>query len=162
MRRERMTRGIRHKEPVNGVNKRERENKYHNIPEDIDGIHFTSKKEARRYVFLKDLMVKGRVTKIECQPKYLLQPGFRKCYNCHVLFDMDDKRVKKGKCPDCGEPLTTFLAINYIADFRVTYFDGHEEIEDVKGKIQTESFKNKRKIFERQYPHLRLIIMENW
>jgi hypothetical protein len=75
----------------------------------------------------------GEVTSIECQPKFMLQEPFK----------------KNGKA---------YRAIEYIADFRVTYKDGHVEIEDVKG-IMTEVFKIKRKMFEKRYPELTLKIV---
>ncbi|GAK05208.1 hypothetical protein JCM19037_3686 [Geomicrobium sp. JCM 19037] len=67
------------------------------------------------------------------QPEYLLQDGFR----------------KNG---------VTHRAIKYKADFKVYHIDGSVEIVDVKG-METEAFKLKRKMFEKQYPDLSLKIV---
>ena len=54
--------------------------------------------------------------------------------------------------------MRTVRPITYRADFRVTYVDGHQEIEDVKG-METEIFKIKRKMFEYKYPNLTLKVV---
>ena len=59
--------------------------------------------------------------------------------------------------PDLREKLEKTRAITYIADFRVTYVDGHQEIEDIKG-FSTEIFLLKKKIFEYKFPELTLIV----
>lgn len=48
--------------------------------------------------------------------------------------------------------------IKYIADFRVVYQDGHEEIEDVKG-IETDVFRIKEKLFRADYPDVILRVI---
>ena len=109
-------------------------NKYNAIKTIIDGIKFDSKKEAGRYLELKELQKLEKIIIIELQPKFLLQDGFK----------------HNGKA---------IRAINYIADF--SYHDissGKLIIEDVKG-IQTDVFKLKHKLFLFKYPDiiLRLI-----
>ena len=107
-------------------------NKYNNKIITVNNIKFSSKGEANRYCNLM-LLVRGKVIKdLELQPKFLLQPSFR----------------KNGK---------THRAINYIADFR--YIENDKEvIEDFKG-METEVFKIKRKLFEYNYPDLELRIV---
>jgi hypothetical protein len=46
--------------------------------------------------------------------------------------------------------------IRYIADFRVTYADGHEEIVDCKG-FKTAVYRMKKKLFAEKYPHLKIV-----
>lgn len=99
--------------------------KYHAVKTAIGGRIFDSRLEARRYQELLYLVKAGEVRDIECQPRFLLQEAFK----------------KNGK---------TYRKIEYVADFRVTYKDGHVEIEDCKG-IKTEAFKLKAKLFERLY-----------
>lgn len=111
----------------------ERASKYGAKKTQDGGRTFDSKAEARRFNELSLLVLAGEVLSIECQPRFMLQESFK----------------KNGK---------THRAIEYIADFRVLYKDGHEEIEDVKG-MQTEVFKIKRKLFEKRYPNLTLKIV---
>lgn len=118
----------------------------------IDGITFDSHKEARRYMELKRLKQAGTVTKIEPQPEFPLQDHYRKCCGrLYTGFWCENIKV----CRHCGKKMPIVKAILYRADFRVTYADGHQEIEDVKG-MQTPVFELKRKIFEYRYPELTL------
>lgn len=96
-------------------------NKYGAKKVERHGIKFDSKAEADYYDYLQTL---PNVKTIELQPKFVLQPAFE----------------KKGK---------RWLAINYVADFRVTYTDGTVEVIDVKG-FETADFKLKKKMFEFQ------------
>jgi hypothetical protein len=96
----------------------------------VDGTWFDSKAEAKRY---KELMLLKRarvVTEVELQPSYVLMPGFR--------HKATGKRV---------QPIT------YKADFLVTYADGHQEIEDVKG-VRTPVYLLKKKLFMNLHPDL--------
>jgi hypothetical protein len=124
----------------------------------VDGILFASRMESRRYVELKKLKAAGVVTKIECQPGFVLQPAYRKC--CDVTYNAEDATFlyKKGICECCGKKMPTVKAIRYVADFRVTYADGRVEIEDVKGH-ETEIFKIKKKILECRYPEITLKVV---
>lgn len=45
--------------------------------------------------------------------------------------------------------------IKYIADFRVTYADGREEIVDCKG-FKTATYRLKKRLFKAEYPHLEI------
>lgn len=119
-----------------GIPRQRRISKYGNKGTIVDGIKFSSQKEARRYMELKLMKQAGIVRDFEMQPKYLLQDAFR----------------KNGKL---------IRAIYYIADFKVTYADGREEIEDVKGAYMTEVFKLKWKIWDKRYPDLTLKIVTN-
>jgi len=108
-------------------------NKYFNEPIIIDKIKFSSHREAKYYGYLKTLKKLGEVTGIECQPVFELQPKFEK----HGI---------------------KYKAITYIADFRVKYADGHEEIIEIKG-FETPLWKIKQKIFEYRYPDLTLKVI---
>jgi hypothetical protein len=110
--------------------KPEKRAKYNNIKVKLDGYLFDSQAEANRYCELKLLIRSGDVTKIEVHPKFLLQEGYVK----------DGRRVRP---------------IYYEADFRVTYADGHIEIEDVKSTAtRTKTYMMKRKMFEKRYPDI--------
>lgn len=104
--------------------------KYGAIKTTIDGITFDSQKEANRYRELMLLKRAGEVTEIVLQPEYVLLKGF--------THEASGERVRP---------------IKYKADFLVTYADGHQEIEDVKG-MRTEIYAMKRKLFMSHYPHL--------
>lgn len=93
----------------------------------IDGIKFDSKKEAKRYIVLRELEKQGNIEKLMLQPRFLLQEGFR----------------KNGKA---------YRKIEYVADFMYEQ-DGKLIIEDVKG-IKTDVYKLKQKLFEKRYQNL--------
>lgn len=99
-------------------------NKYHNRKVTVDGITFDSVKEKDYYCELKVLRMAGVVKDFERQVKYVLQESFK-------YF----KRTER--------------AITYIADFRVTYADGHVEVVDVKG-YRTDVYRIKRKLLLKQ------------
>lgn len=100
--------------------------KYQERKTEIDGITFDSAAEARRYVHLKMLEAAGEIKDIEIQPKWELQPSF-----------------KRGK--------RTIRAITYRADFRYTEVaTGESVVEDVKG-METEVFRLKAKMLLYQY-----------
>jgi len=95
----------------------------------VDGITFDSKREANRYCELKLLEKAGEITDLELQPKFELQPGFRK----------NGLKIR---------------AITYTADFK--YIErGKVIIEDVKGHY-TQQFELRKKMFEYRYPELTL------
>jgi hypothetical protein len=102
--------------------------KMRNIKTIVDSIKFDSKKEAERYCELKILKRIGEVKDFTLQPRYLLV----------------EAQTKNGQ---------KFRKLEYVADFLVTYPDGREEIEDVKGR-RTQTYIDKRKMFESVYPHL--------
>nr|DAK54673.1 MAG TPA: Endonuclease [Caudoviricetes sp.] len=101
--------------------------KYRAKKTEIDGIKFDSKKEAKRYIALRELEKKGNIEKLMLQPRFLLQEGFR----------------KNGKA---------YRKIEYVADFMYEQ-DGKLIIEDVKG-IKTDVYKLKQKLFEKKYQDL--------
>lgn len=101
--------------------------KYRAKKTEIDGIKFDSKKEAKRYIALKELEKKGNIEKLTLQPRFLLQEGFR----------------KNGKA---------YRKIEYVADFMYEQ-DGKLIVEDVKG-IKTDVYKLKQKLFEKRYQDL--------
>lgn len=107
--------------------------KYKNIKMEIDGHEFDSKTEAKRYNELKLLECKGLIKKLQLQPRFLLQEGFK----------------KNGK---------TFRKIEYIADFMYEE-NGKVVVEDVKG-MKTDVFKLKRKLFEYKFPELTLKLIK--
>jgi hypothetical protein len=49
--------------------------KYRNVPTEIDGFRFASKREARRYAQLKLLLASGDIAELELQPRYPLRVG---------------------------------------------------------------------------------------
>ena len=98
----------------------------------IDGITFDSKREGNRYVELKLLERCGKIKDLKLQPKFELQPSFK----------------KNGR---------TIRAITYVADF--TYFDletMRNVVEDVKG-FKTKEYILKKKMFEFNFPELTII-----
>jgi benzoyl-CoA reductase/2-hydroxyglutaryl-CoA dehydratase subunit BcrC/BadD/HgdB len=106
-------------------------NKYRNIKTTVDNIVFDSRKEANYYNTLKLLKRAGEVTLIELQPEFP--------YNMFCT------------APDIpGISMVYSKIYKYIADFRVTYKDGHVEIVDTKG-FATAEFKRKQKIVEKIY-----------
>lgn len=108
----------------------EKASKYHAKKTIAGGRMFDSRSEARRYNELLLMQQAGEVVEIECQPKFLLQESYTK----------NGKKVRP---------------VHYIADFKVTYKDGHVEIEDVKSKATlTPLYRLKKKLFEKRYPEL--------
>lgn len=103
-------------------------NKYNAKKTTVDGITFDSRKEADYYCELKMLKMAGIVKDFELQVPYELQPKYR----------------HNGKA---------IRAITYIADFRVTYTDGHVEIVDVKG-VRTDAYKLKKRLLLYQHPDM--------
>ncbi|NFC47382.1 DUF1064 domain-containing protein [Clostridium botulinum] len=96
----------------------------------IDGITFDSKDEGKYYLYLKELKAKDKISNFEQQPKYELQPSFK----------------KYGK---------TYRAITYAPDFLIYHLDGSEELIDVKG-TETQQGNMRRKMFDYKYPDLKL------
>lgn len=105
--------------------------KYHNRKIVVDGITFDSKKESDYYCQLKMLKMAGEVTDFSLQVPFELQPKY-----------------KYGN--------KTIRSIKYIADFKVKYKDGHEEIVDVKG-VRTKEYLLKKKILLYQHQEIKFI-----
>ena len=99
----------------------EKTNKYHNKKVIVDDIKFDSKKEANRYIELKQLEQEGMISNLERQVKIEIQPRFS--YNGKII-----------------------RPIYYIADF--AYKDaktGMTIYEDTKG-FKTDIYKLKYKL----------------
>lgn len=84
--------------------------KYQNKPQEVDGIKFSSKKEAREYSRLKLLQDRGDIKGLKIQVKFDFPIGGK------VVRFVDSNRI-----------------LTYIADFE--YFDmyGNRKVVDVKG-----------------------------
>lgn len=96
--------------------------KYNAKKTTVDGITFDSRKEAERYKELKALERVGKIDKLELQPRFLLQDGFR----------YDGKAIRK---------------IEYVADFLYRDLSTYElVVEDVKG-VKTDVYKLKKSCF---------------
>ena len=103
-------------------------NKYNSRKTTVDGITFDSKKEARRYLVLKQMEQDGEIKNLRLQVPVELIPSFE------IL--VDGKKRKR-------RPIT------YVADF-VYYRDDEKVIEDVKG-LRTPVYNIKKKLFEYRY-----------
>lgn len=99
--------------------------KYHNVKTKIDGITFDSKREAERYCELRLLQRGGVITDLQLQPRFLIQPSYK----------------KNGK---------TVRAIEYVADFMYKDETGQTIVEDAKG-MKTDVYKLKKKLVEYKY-----------
>ena len=111
-----------------------KKSKYNNIKTIVDDITFDSKREAEYYCQLKLLKRAGEIKDFGLQPRYELQPTFK----------------KNG---------TTHRSITYVADFIIDNNDGTTEVVDIKG-METQVFKIKKKLFEYIYPDLSLKIIK--
>lgn len=105
-------------------------NKYGNKKIEIDGHKFASKDESEYYLKLNKDLQEGKILDYELQPKFELQPAFK----------------KNGK---------RYRAITYTLDFGVKQLDGSIEYVDVKG-FGTQQGDMRRKMFEYKYPELTL------
>lgn len=106
-----------------------RKSKYNNQKTEICGEKFDSKKEADRWLVLRDMERRGLIRDLKRQVKYVLIPAQRE------------------PVEDGSERLTPLLEREwaYVADF--VYFPTGEEnpvVEDVKG-FRTDGYKAKRK-----------------
>jgi hypothetical protein len=102
--------------------------KYNSRKTTVDGITFDSKKEARRYLVLKQMEQDGEIKNLRLQVQFQLIPSFE--------IVIDGKKRKR-------RPIT------YVADF-VYYKNDKKVIEDVKG-LRTPVYKIKKKLFEYRY-----------
>lgn len=100
--------------------------KYRAVKVDVDGVTFDSKREAERYLELKQMVKNGQISGLELQPAFELQQGF---------INSKGKKVRP---------------IIYKADFLYLDQDGTIIVEDVKG-METADFKLKRKMFDYKY-----------
>ena len=109
--------------------------KYHNTKVIYKDIRFSSKKEMRRYITLKQLERAGIINELELQPKFLL---------------LDTIHYKD----------KTYPKTYYIADFK--YFDkekGKYIIEDIKSPITAKDkvYRLKIKMLLAKYPDIDFI-----
>ena len=95
------------------------------------GITFASKKEADRFMVLKTLEAKGKISDLKTQVKFVLIPAQR---------EPDGVGVRGGKVK--GKLLER--EVSYVADF-VYYRDGQMVVEDTKG-MRTPEYIIKRKM----------------
>lgn len=116
--------------------------KYHNKKVVYEGISFDSKKEMKRYVFLKDMEDKGVIENLERQVRFVLIPSMTEDRIVHLKTK--DKVVKK----------TIQLAITYTCDFRYVH-DGVTIVEDIKASPKSAAldhvFLLKEKLFRWRY-----------
>ena len=119
-----------------------KKSKYHNKKVEYDGISFDSKKEMKRYVFLKDMEDKGVIENLERQVRFVLIPSITEDRIVHLKTK--DKVVKK----------TIQLAITYTSDFRYEH-DGVTIVEDIKASPKSAAldhvFLLKEKLFRWRY-----------
>ena len=105
--------------------------KYRNIPTELDGYRFDSKREAARYAELKLLQQAGEIQHLKVHPRYEIIEG----------YFIGEEWIRP-----------TY----YEGDFE--YFDGEAFItEDIKG-VETQLFRLKAKLFRKRYPQeLRIV-----
>ena len=106
------------------------ENKYHAKKKKVGGQTFDSRKEAKRYVNLKELQRIGTISGLECQKRFELVPNF-------------EYRGLKMR------------SVSWIADFY--YFNGKEWVaEDVKSEVTRKKpeYVIKKKLFMLKYPDI--------
>lgn len=111
-------------------------NKYGNKKPIVDGIKFDSKKEAKRYIVLKQMESKGEISELTLQKKYILIPS---------QYEESTEIYTKGK--NKGQPKRGALIERecaYYADFDY-YKNGAHVVEDVKG-MKLPEYKIKRKL----------------
>lgn len=106
--------------------------KYGNRKTEVDGVVFASRAESRRYQELRLLEQAGEVTDLKLQPKFELQPKFKR----------DGKTIR---------------AIMYSGDFAYTETStGKRVVEDIKGGkgTQTQVFLLKSKLLLFRFPEI--------
>lgn len=108
-------------------------NKYRAVRTTVNGIPFASKKEAARYQVLRLMEKCGKISNLQLQPRFTLQPLFVK---------------KDGK---------VIRPIIYIADFLYLDESGKTIVEDCKG-FKTKDFRIKQKMFEFKNPNIELVL----
>lgn len=106
--------------------------KYGNKKQFINGIRFDSKKEALRYLELKDKEAHCIICDLQLQVKFELIPAQYEHFEVQGKHKMLDRK----KC--------TEKSCSYIADF-VYSKDGNLIVEDVKG-MRTDVYRIKKKM----------------
>lgn len=99
----------------------------------VDGIEFRSTLEATAYQVLASWQAAGAISKLELQPRFVLQPS----------FISNGERIR---------------AMHYTADFRFEQFNPMTEqvetwVVEAKGH-RTESYRMRRKMFLAKFPGL--------
>ena len=104
--------------------------KYGNKKTVIDGVKFDSKKEAQRYLTLKQMQDDGIITQLECQPRFKLIDS--------QYFESIGKKER---------------GIEYVADFSYKDKAGRTIVEDVKSAItaKDKAYRIKRKLMKYFY-----------
>ena len=127
-----MSRKRRKKDPARDESSGKKVSKFKAQKTVIDGIIFDSKKEAKRYEILKDMLDGGQISNLRRQVVYELIP---------VQKEPDTKGprggLKKGKVLE--------RACYYVADFVYNDLEGNTIVEDTKG-FRTEAYIIKRKL----------------
>lgn len=98
-------------------------NKYGNRKVEIDGHVFDSKKEAKYYMYLRELEKAGEVSDLRLQVPYELIPPIYE--NVAVQLKTKTKVVRK-----CVQK-----PVHYLADFVYTDVSGNDVVVDVKSSI---------------------------
>lgn len=109
--------------------------KYANERVEILGEFFDSKKEARRWVMLKDMEDRGEIRDLRRQVKYELIPAQ---YETYERYGKRGQRLKDWR--RCVE-----RALSYYADFDYIDSAGNHIVEDAKG-MRTDKYIIKRKL----------------
>lgn len=108
--------------------------KYRNKKVVVDGLTFDSRKEAHRWVQLRQMQDNGRITDLQRQVTFQLAPS--------VLLHGEFRRKR---------------ALTYTADFTYTDEGGNLVIEDAKG-LQTKEFRIKAHLMKAYLGHdIRLV-----
>lgn len=107
-------------------------NKYRAKKTTVDNVTFDSKREATRYIYLRDAQKRGEISNLRMQVKYLLIPA---------QYEQDRTGRMAGRIR--GRLLER--EVSYIADFVYINEDGEEVVEDVKG-MRTAVWVLKRKL----------------
>lgn len=97
--------------------------KYRNVPTEVDGHRFASKKEATHYLQLRLLLDAGQICNLILQPRFTLQ--------------------------EAGDGMR---AVTYVADFMWDdLYTKRTHVLDSKG-VKTKEFRIKEKLFRAKYP----------
>lgn len=108
---------------------KKKRSKYNNRKTQIDGITFDSEKEALRYTELKMLEKAGKITELERQKRFDLQPAFYYqghkqraiFYVCDFFYRQGDKYIIE----DVKSPITKNNAV-YKLKKKMMLYRGYE------------------------------------
>lgn len=115
---------------VDDLQSESRASKYGNVPTEVDGHRFASKKEARDYVALDIMRRAGQIIDLELQPRFVLQDA----------YTADDG--------------TKVRSVVYVADFMwKDARTGRTHVLDSKG-FKNAVYRVKEKLFRAKYPHI--------